>query len=1111
MEKKLRLFLQECSGDRCCFTLLVILVVALIGEVVLLRRRNKNKPTTCKLSSKINRELKKNKLDLLKEEAKNFVAQLYRPTKTSMGVLVIVVALLFLIARLPGKTELSFETSNHYQNLIAVLAGIGTVVFALMIFLAESLRDSSDRAKILLKQSWLYPLTVLSIFSLAVFLWGDAGIWSIVVILFVAGLTTFALYRVFELLLSRALFLKKEQEFWKDRIKASIREALKLRIGNNIFLKTLEEDDYNLEFSFWREERENYKDFKLSKLGEIKDIDLCKLDNLGEFLEELANKQDKSFRLSKDAKSVDKTSLEVTSEYAETQSKEEKPIKGYLYKKLGDNLDGERQEALSIPVDICSEKDEKIIQDKLEDIYCVGGKPGESLREELGLELSSKKDAAVGAIRDGRTGVLEEIANLYVALVESFLEVINEVGGGYDWEQAKKERGAIIGGWDEVKWVSKHLYDLLLESISTENKKTISILSYTPISIAIRSIKFSDHFVFQEFIPFQTYLYRLSGKVENKEIREFLLDRSWRYLEEMGDFYVASQMDKKEISLEKLESYKYYAIDILRVFLSLLKLSFDQRQLSDFQLFQKGVVKVFRHFKPSKEHWNVWHYDLLLEKDTNLTDEQKRKYKRDRKRQKLLESIEQEIKERKSQLLFGIGSWIFYKFQSKNFDNRELAEFWNAIKTALPGNLKELTSVYQKLHVFGAEQFWGWDWWELEEKGGEGEVVSMNVGSKIDWLYAIRAVELIGNLTEEQIKATKLDVNRDLVYLIEKDDAPVRSKLLTIKSDVEKWSNLIPEDAIGKIDTLLELFDNKVSEQKEKEVEILARSGLDDSKVENFFSGFIDAFNKSVTVRRLFNIAGVYKQLQKRVKSKVTFWGFNQINDKAAFIKKWHVHYSDLGKHYGEELGSEENGRLYKELSKNIKTVEIDGDLLGEEIVKAIKFLNGNRRRYLVALTTMFIGDIDRAKRDEWKFLPHYTITSKKYGKIPGFVGQLEIKGKKIPVLQIRVRGNRDELCLIDLKKLGQIIQHLPHETSEQKKFSRGNFLYQVVDLNSDNEARNKILEKNPEWLQKHDDPELYLKQKVIVKVLERLELRVKNKKAGIKIIVSQGVDATAE
>jgi hypothetical protein len=1089
-------------------TTISFLLLALVGGAFVFfknKQRNGKKNKNCRLSARIDEELKKSKKDLLVENFKSFITQLYRPTRASVLVFIGAFVALFLLARLPdSSTPLSFDTSNHYQNLIAILGGIGTVVFALMIFVAESLRDSADRAKILLKQSWLYPLTVISIFSLVIFVWWDVGLWSVIIILVAAGLTIFAVYQVFKLLLSKALFSKKEQEFWRDRVKSSIGDALKLRIGNNIYLKTLEDGNFNLEFSFWREERETLKDFKLKRIGVIKDIDLCRLSELEDFLEQLANKHDKSFKLSKEAKSVDKRSLESGSEYVETKTKEEKPIKGYLYKKLGDDLDGEHQEALSIPSDICSEEDNKVIQDKLEDIYIIGGKPGESLREELRLELSGKKDAAVWAIREGKTGQLEEISDLYVALAESFLEVMKGVGGGYSWEQARKERGAIIGGWDEVRWISKDLYDLLFEAVLSEHRRTVSILSYAPISIAIRSIKYSDHFVFQEFVPFQQQLYRLSEKVKDPDIKHDLFDSSWRHLKEMGDFYIASQLDKKETTLEELESLKYYAIDIFKVFLGLLKQSFDKNKLNDFQQFQKAAIKLFDHFKPSEENLNAWHYDLLL-KNTNLSEEERAKYQRGKERQELLEGVEKELKKRKTQMLFGMGAWIFYRLQSKDFDDNDMLQFWGSVKNALPGSLEELTEVYQELHTFGSEQFWGWDWWEIEEKGGEGEAVWMDVGGKIDWLYAARAIELLGGLSDEQIKSSKIEVNRDFVYLIENDNSPARSKLVGIKANPQKWNKLLSDEAIKKIDALLGLFDSKVQEQNKKEEDFLATTGISKSKVDRFFSGFTTGFNASTTVRKLFKLSGSYKELHRRVKNKATFWGFNQINDKAAFIDDWHVQYSEWGKHYGEELGSEEDRRLYREISAGLPATSGDLVSIGKTLATAISKIKGERSRYLVVFTTMFIGDFSREKKDDFEFIPRYTVDNKRYGRIPGFVGQFKIKGKIIPVFEAGVRDNRNELCLIDPKRIGEFIQYLPYEDEGQKQFRRENFLFQVIDLNADEKTRKDIVKKNPDWLQQHTDPEFYLKQKVIIKLLERFEFRFGDKKAGIKIVTPNG------
>jgi ABC-type phosphate transport system permease subunit len=43
------------------------------------------------------------------------------------------------------RTPYYSNESNHFQNLIAIHAGIGTIIFALIILIAESLRDNESK------------------------------------------------------------------------------------------------------------------------------------------------------------------------------------------------------------------------------------------------------------------------------------------------------------------------------------------------------------------------------------------------------------------------------------------------------------------------------------------------------------------------------------------------------------------------------------------------------------------------------------------------------------------------------------------------------------------------------------------------------------------------------------------------------------------------------------------------------------------------------------------------------------------------------------------------------------------------------------------------------
>lgn len=103
---------------------------------------------------------------LCRFDTKNFFktlfSEIYIPSFKSFFLILILLGIFSILAHL-GQVfawfcldKFSFinlqglsQESNHYQNLIAIHAGIGAIIFALVIFVAESLRDDEvkDRAR----------------------------------------------------------------------------------------------------------------------------------------------------------------------------------------------------------------------------------------------------------------------------------------------------------------------------------------------------------------------------------------------------------------------------------------------------------------------------------------------------------------------------------------------------------------------------------------------------------------------------------------------------------------------------------------------------------------------------------------------------------------------------------------------------------------------------------------------------------------------------------------------------------------------------------------------------------------------------------------------------
>ncbi len=175
---------------------------------------------------------------------RNLFSDLYLPNLHTFFVVAFAVIIFFLFSQVVSvlltqhfefaKTILEPLSSdaNHYQNLIAIHAGIGTVIFALVIFVAESMRDDeSDRSRVLLKVSYLFPLTVAEILVFFFFIWFDANVISIVPILLTGLAAIFSLKRIVDTQLNKYLFMQKRTEMVKGRVKQSIDLAIKERIG----------------------------------------------------------------------------------------------------------------------------------------------------------------------------------------------------------------------------------------------------------------------------------------------------------------------------------------------------------------------------------------------------------------------------------------------------------------------------------------------------------------------------------------------------------------------------------------------------------------------------------------------------------------------------------------------------------------------------------------------------------------------------------------------------------------------------------------------------------------------------------------------------------------
>jgi len=1042
---------------------------------------------------------------LCRFDTKNFFktlfSEIYIPSFKSFFLILILLGVFFIFAHLrqilalfcldnfflPNLGGLSQE-SNHYQNLIAIHAGIGAIIFALVIFVAESLRDdeAKDRARVLLKESYLFPLAVAEILVFFIFIRGDVNFWSILPVIAIGLFTIWSLSKIVLVLLSKYRFAQKRAELLQERLRQSIDLAIEERIGNNLLLSKLGGNDIKLEYHpFSIDNETEYHCFHAEKTGVISDIDLQALKKLADIVDKGGRKNGFSFGGGKEPQ----VNVGAESETEETKTKSvPKNNHRYLMKKFHDVVDEEHRTLICL--------DKKLFKDasKLEEISALANsafiiKPADNFVEEVRYEISGVKDQFISAIENKRLGKIEELIALYIKLAEGFLEHITKCGGGYSAEQARKERHSLFAGWEQVRWLSSDIRDLFEKAMQSHDREIIRNVAYMPIAIARRAIEKKDHYLFQEFIWFAELLYLFAIKENDRDLRKFLIDRSWRYLKEICDVYVEAKLKKDVLDKEELESLRDFGIHFFVIYQNLLKKAFGNKDIDSFEAFKRASQKLFDHFNPSESVRNVQDIKWRLEK-MDLTEEQKGDLNILLEKQETIESIEQDIKIKRSQMFFGLASWILDRFVCNKTDG-VIRQFYNSIQSVFPSKIEDFTNIFLKTHNFDVEDFWGWSWWEMH---ADGEVHSIQILEKLERFYAIKSLSLLSGKTEEEIKKIKLPYSRDLAYLAEGTRDLIRI-LDDIKASPDNWKFVLNDDAINKVDAFKELLTEAKEAQEQKETELKREQAISQKRVQEFKKEVLKTFYEGANMRNIFaNYFKAYEDKTKEKTDKKERFGINIVDDKASFFDEWHIHYVGWGENYGRDLASGENSYLLDDIAKDCKEIK------KEEFETTLAKI-GNPDNIVIFATNIAFW---RFFEDSKKFKPKWHRGIEQL-EVKGFGGWYDFNGKSIPVFETYHRKIDKQILILNKSKVGQLVQLSPLNEGEKEESVEGIFYMDIQAFSENKELMEEFIKKPPEWLKKIGDEQKqreHLRERVRIQIFERFEYNKPKDFEGYKLFL---------
>jgi hypothetical protein len=1053
--------------------------------------------------------------DRVPKDLKNF----YFPSLTSFVAILSFFVLIFFSTHIGVNYDIFFNIdkllgfifrgieATDLSNVVSIITGLVSMAFALVIFIAETIRDggkSSEQKKFLLSSSFLWPIVTFTILSLLNFVWFKVTILSLILPILLAAMIIYSFWQVIRNLIDPEFCEKNRSKLLKDRIKRIVFDSVKERVGNNILLNKVGLDkNIKIEYTFSKEWLDkgsgDYKFIESKEEGWLSDINIVGLERLAKYLEKVA--QDMGFSIYQQMPLV---AADQEGRAIEPQQQKVVVKKVYLLKRYGEYL----------PVSSIFTKDSKIIialpkefsvdpyvidyvKEQVSHIFLF--KKTDPSSEVFRRELQGIKDQLVSAIKSISLGSIDSLKQTYLNLAEIFLETLHDFGGGFTSEQARKERGNFFSGWNEIRWLNRDIRELLIVASSTDNRDVISDIAFLPITIAIRAIQAKDHLLFQEFVGFSSFLYYLTKDKPDGDIKSMMRDRSWRYLKELTEIYIEPRLKDRsnEEDAESLKNYCDFAIHILKIFQELLKNSFDNRDIKTFNDILGEFLRLFRHFDPEND------YPTSEDLERNLqfisVEEERNKIIEKIPYQRAKEKIGHNIKLSKDQVIFGITAKIFDQY-CKDPTDKIVKIFFDELISKLADNIIHLTEVFDSSRE---RDSWGWDDWEIV---ADGEAHFIDVEGKLDKLYCVKSLMILSGMEKTVIDSTELPFSRKLAFLAEDRPGTLISLLNSIALDPIQWNFVLSQSAIDIIPALKNLLIKAKNAQERSEEEYLKTAKIDSVKLTEFKSKIKESFYSSGYLRPVLIRFGIYEDLtSNNPEAEVPSWGNNQLDEKAAFIKDWHVQYVGWGDNYGRGMANSEDQLIFGKIVGGITNIK---EIKKQEIMSEIeKILSENKFENPVILQTLDrLYEYDFVRKSE-KFIPRYSAECPKLGleASNGYMGVININGNNVPIIDLFIReeGLKNKIVVADLSRFGILNQYSPIDRAEDANYKDDIFFIKVTDLNEDNQRRQKIITENPVWLQTYDDKEGYLRQRVVVNLYQKFKFEIKDSKKAFCINVN--------
>ena len=933
------------------------------------------------------------------------------------------------------------------QSLITIHAGIGALLIALAFLIAQEVFKEKTtkypyRSFIILKRSYFFPLLVAEILCFFIFLlepiWGSINIFCIVPIIGIGTRTIFSLKETFNLISDDFELKEAEKILFFKRIQHSFLKTLDIeitkKIGNDLFYQKFKKHENLINITPYSPVyKEEYTEIKSKKIGFCKDINLKNLEKFLRILKQSAPSNKKIFSENQVEQNIQKD-YEKDHPYC------------YLEPKFFSFIRKEDNRLIWIRTDIINRKNKtEKIKNTLNKIFTI-------IRSNFNLEkvreqVKTLKYFCLEFVHSNEPDKLREGLVTYNKLIESAYSYLN---GGFSEKQAQNLSFSIaFGNFSTVQWIKEDIDEIFKQSIKSNNKKIIKEVTFLIINMMRLSIEHRDHLIFQQFQYYPSELYHEAKdtmKAGKSELADFLFSESRTILKELSKYYLEPKL--KNINYPK-EEFKIFATSIIKIYQDLLKLCFDKQDVSNFKKYLHNYQKLFEqldvdyHFKTT-EVQNIF----------NL------------------------IKGKKEEMLFGLASWILYKY----FDNQAHInkQFYDLTQETLSVAIEEFTEIFLK--SFHNKDSWQWATWELLEKEDKEKAYFIETTSKLHTFYIVKGLSLLEGIDNDMVQNLKLPTDKYFSYIT--IEAEFMEILQGIKEDSDSWKNILSDDGRNKIDSFKNLLRTSFSEERNRQLEKEAIKkrirSISKDKVRKFKQELLEGFNKSASVRELFKeYLNIYtSKIDEKSSNIKNRFGISTATDKAMFFEKWHIFFPDSGKHYGSQFALDENSYLINAIEKNCETInetELNSTL--------INFKNKNDILILHIKAQKWFFNCKKFRPKRYKDVESIQIT--------GFHGFYILDDYSIPVFTIYCKEENSRILILNKNKIGQLIQWSPLNEKENDKL-----LHDIFHINIQTFSDNETLKKNfikdpPEWLNKIENEQKqqeHLEEKALIEIHERFE-----------------------